>query len=250
LLMLFRVVGWTLGDVVSRTMQPYTILFSVQNRGDRVAFLARLSTKITFALATLFSALIWVFGELGLKLWLGPGMFLGYGPLGLLAGSFLIDVLFLSTNNFMVALDHHRRLALAVFGYALLSGLLGWVGAKFDSHDPLLGLCAGFFVASILGQGLVLPGIARRWLKLGWRHYLIGFIARPALLAVCAGALAFGFRYASGGLLWRCSVTALALLAGLPAVCWFLVLDADERKWIPEKVAELVPRLSLAQDSV
>src|SRR5215472_1694929 len=121
LLTLFRIVGWALADIVSQSVHPYIILLNARGEKDRVVMFASLCTKVTFAVAAVYTGLIWLFADTGIHAWLGPGMFLGYMPLACLAGSFLIEVLFLSTSNFMRALNQHRALSLTMATYAGLS---------------------------------------------------------------------------------------------------------------------------------
>jgi len=236
---LFRIAGWSLADTVSQTMQPYIIMFDVQGRRERVEFFAQLSTKVTFAAAVIYCALIWVFIDVGMRLWVGSDLFLGYGPLALLAGSFLIDVLFLSTNNFMRGLNRHRTLSIIMAVYAGLSFVLGIAGARWwMPENPTLGLCWGLFAASVLGQGLLLPWVANAWLVVGWRKYVNHFLLRPAFLAGCA-VLVSTFFFASGASQsWiRWGVAALDIFL-LPLLAWFVVLDERERNWFSQFLAQ------------
>jgi O-antigen/teichoic acid export membrane protein len=233
LLTLFRVVGWSLADIASQTLQPYIIRWAVQGAHERVVFFAKLCTKFTVTVAVVYSALIWVFADIGLRLWLGPGMFLGYGHLACLGGAFLMEVLFLSTNNFMRALNRHRRLSFVMAGYAVLSFVLGIVGAKrWIPADPLLGLCVGLLVASVVGQAFLIPWFTCRWLEIGWRSYLRQFITRPGFLAAGAIAILFVFTTAGADAPWNRATGTLAVVVGLPLLAWFLVLDDEERAWM------------------
>jgi hypothetical protein len=233
LLTLFRVVGWSLAEIPSRTIQPYVINLNVAERKDRVAFFAGLATKTTFAFAVVYTAAIWVLADWGLGLWLGPGLFLGYEPLAYLAGSFLIDVLFLSTCNFMRALNRHEGLSVAMAGYAIVTFLLGVAGASWwRPQEPLTGLCAGFFAASLLTQGFVLPWITHGWLQVRWRSYADHFLLRPFLLAAAAVAslVLLGLpAYLSTATRIGCFFCIAVLVLLLE---WHLVLDEREREWV------------------
>ncbi|PYV14141.1 MAG: hypothetical protein DMG21_19150 [Acidobacteria bacterium] len=232
LLTLFRVVGWSLADIVSNTLIPYINGFPLEGRWDRVVFFSKLCTKFTFALALTYTALIWFYADLGIRLWLGPGMFLGYGPLACLGAGFLIDVLFLSTNNFMRGLNAHRRLSFVMAGYAVLSFVLGVAGAKLMPESPLYGLSAGLLAASVLGQGLPLVWLTGRWVGLGLREFLDHFLFRPALLSAAAGAIYLGARLGKLHGPWGLACETVAVLTVLPAVCWWMVFDAEEREWL------------------
>ena len=230
---LFRVVGWSLADTISQTMQPYIIMFDVQGQRSRVEFFAQLSTKITFAAAVVYSVLIWLFADVGIRVWVGRGMFLGYGPLALLAGSFLIDVLFLSTNNFMRALNRHRGLSVIMTIYAVFSFVLGIAGAKWWMPEhPALGLCWGLFTASVLGQALPLPWLAKEWLRHDWATYLERFLVRPVCLGTLGAALSFGFLVIGKAGDWSRGVCATLALALLPLATWLVAFDEREREWL------------------
>lgn len=239
LLTLFRVVGWTLADIVSSTAIPYIIRMNLEGRRDRVVFFSKLSTKLTFAMALGYAALIWFYSDVGIRLWLGPGMFLGYGPLACLAAAFLIDVLFLSTNNFMRGLNAHRRLSLVMAGYAVLSFVLGVAGAKLMPARPLFGLSAGLLAASVVGQGLPLLWLTTRWVGLDGRKFFDHFLFRPGLL-VASTALIWGSARLLNlqGLSGR-AIETLAVLTVLPALSWWRVFDAEERAWLAGLLAHL-----------
>jgi O-antigen/teichoic acid export membrane protein len=247
LLTLLRVVGWSLADIVSQTLLPYINRLWVLGQRDRVVFYAKLCTKFTFALALTYSAAVWLLANVGIRIWLGPGMFLGYGPLACLTCSFLVDVLFLPTNNFLRCLNRHRQLALVMAGYAVLSFGFGIVGAKWlIPADPLYGLTAGMLLASILGQAVPLPWIALGGLEIGWRRYFRQFIVLPALLAVCGMALVLSISYAGPTALWQSGLGAISIAFVLSLLTWFVVFDKEER----DGIYSLIGRLKLGVDSV
>ena len=229
---LFRIVGWSLADTVSQTMQPYIIMLDVQERRDRVEFFAQLSTKFTFAAAVMYCMLIWSFADVGLRIWVGPNMFLGYAPLALLGGSFLIDVLFLSTNNCMRGLNRHRTLSIVMGIYAVLSFVLGIAGAKVMAGNPTLGLCWGLFAASVIGQALPLPWIACKWLRIGWRKYFDQFLVRPSLLTTCLVMISAVFLAYEPGGYWRLAGFPFIVVLLFTLLTWFLVFNGAERLWI------------------
>jgi O-antigen/teichoic acid export membrane protein len=240
LLTLFRVVGWSLADILSQTLLPYVNRLPMQGRHDRMVFFAKLCTKFTVTLAIVYSGLIWLFADIGIRWWLGPGMFLGWGPLACLAGGFLIDVLFLSTNNFMRGLNRHHRLSVVMAVYALVSFVLGVVGAKWwMPDDPLYGLCAGLLVASVMTQALALPWVTCRGLEISWRPYVWHFIIRPCFLIALGLAVVGGFTDTGTGEIWNRVVRTLAVVLALPSLAWILLLDREERDWVGSLLSKL-----------
>jgi hypothetical protein len=241
MLTLFRIVGWSLAEIVSQSLQPYVILFEARGERDRVIFLAAICTKITFALAVVYAALVWLFADIGSRAWLGHGMFLGYGPVACLGGAFLIDVLFLATNNFMRALNEHRALSITMGGYAALSLFLGVAGAAWwEPARPLYGLCLGLFAASLLGQLIPLPLVARRWLRISWRVYISRFLAPPSFMAVCVLVFAAAFHQATAGLATTLGAGACLTLVVLGS--FLATLDQGERAWMTRAANRLLAK--------
>jgi O-antigen/teichoic acid export membrane protein len=233
LLTLFRIVGWALADIISQTLQPYIIMLEVQGRRDRVVFFAGLCTKLTFVLAASYTTLVLLFAKSGIELWLGPGMSLGFGPLALLAGSFLIDVLFLATNNFMRGFNQHRALSIVMAVYAVLSFVLAMIGARWwTPHNPIYGLCWGLFWSSVAGQAALLPWLTQRLLRIPWPHYLDQFLARPLLIGICGpvffGAISQTTRAAG----WALAAQAITFALCIGLLFWFVLLSREEREWL------------------
>ncbi len=233
LLTLFRVVGWSLADIISQTLQPYIIMLEVQGRHDRVVFFAGLCTKLTFALAASYATLVLLFAKSGLELWVGPGMFLGFGPLVLLAGSFLIDVLFLATNNFMRGLNQHRALSIVMAVYAVLSFVLAMVGARWwTPHSPIYGLCLGLFWSSVLGQAAMLPWLTQRLLRIRWQVYWDQFLIRPLLLLVCGPILFVVISQTTRARGWVLTAYAITFILCMGLLFWRVFLGREEREWL------------------
>jgi len=236
ILMLFRVVGWSLAEILSQAVQPYYILFSQEGQKERLLLLARLCTKLTFVLAVVYASAVLFFAELGIRMWLGPGMFVGFGPLVCVIISYLMEVLFLSTNNFMRGLNQHRGLAVIMAAYGVLSFVLGFAGARSMPLTPALGLCFGLAIASFLAQALLLPPVTRQWLGLSWGEYARDFLFRPLTVAgIAFGILALPIPHSGlvpSATFFTCF---LALLGGFS---WYVVLDGDERAWAFRLVKE------------
>jgi O-antigen/teichoic acid export membrane protein len=231
-LTLFRVVGWSLADIISQTAQPYIILLAAQGRRDRVEFFASLCAKLSFGTAVVYASLVLLAAEAVIRHWLGPGMVLGHASLGLLAGSFLIDAFFLATNNFMRGLNCQRGLSLAMGSYAMLSILFGIAGAKWWTTNPVLGLCAGQFAASLLGQALPLPWLTCRWLGIGWKAYVQEFLLRPILLGAALVLLAACAAAAGIREIWQQAALGMALTFTGGWLGWRYVLAAGDRDWL------------------
>jgi O-antigen/teichoic acid export membrane protein len=233
LLTLFRIVGWSLADIISQTLQPYIIMLEVQGRHDRVVFFAGLCTKLTFVLAATYATLVLLFAKSGLELWLGHGMFLGFGPLALLAGSFLIDVIFLATNNFMRGLNQHRALSIVMGVYAGLSFVLAMIGARlWTPRDPIYGLCLGLFWSSVLGQAALLPLLTQRLLRIRWRLYVDQFLIRPLLLLVCGPVLFVVISQTTRATGWVLAAHAVTFILCMGLLFWRVFLSREEQEWL------------------
>jgi O-antigen/teichoic acid export membrane protein len=251
LLTLFRIVGWSLADIISQTLQPYIIMLEVQGRHDRVVFFAGLCTKLTFVLAASYATLVLLFAKSGLELWLGPGMFPGFGPLALLAGSFLIDVLFLASNNFMRGLNQHRALSIIMAVYAGLSLALAMTGARWwTPHSPIYGLCLGLFWSSVLGQAALLPWLTQRLLRIRWRLYLDQFLIRPLLLLVCGPVLFVVISLTTGATRWVLTANAITFILCMGLLFWRVMLSPTEREWLAGNLIRRRPDIGWGADPV
>jgi O-antigen/teichoic acid export membrane protein len=239
LLTIFRVVGWSVADVFSYTLQPYIILLSVSERHDRLIFFTRMCTKVTVSFALTFSGLIWLLSDAVIRLWLGPGMFVGYGPLLCLALSFLIDVTFLPTSNFMRSVNCHRQLSLCMVSYALATLAFGIVGAKFMTADPVFGICAGMLAASVVTQAIAMPMLAREWLQLSWSEYLGQLIVRPAWALLPLVVVMFLIGRPADIVLWQRVAGSALLLAGMSAIMWWSTFTIEEQDWTRHAVRRL-----------
>lgn len=238
LLTLLRIVGWTLIDIPSRMLQPYAILLEVQGQGERLRWLAALTNTLTFTVAASYGLGVLFLARVGIRLWLGPNMYLGLGVLGPLLAAFLVDALFLSSQNFMMALNRHRGLSLVSILYAGLSLGGGILGAIW-SAQPLVGMAFGFLAAALLAA-LPLPGLVRAWLAVSWRAYAAQYLAKPLLL-LGAGLVAGGLLAAWVGTAswWSAAVCALAAVTATLSFFWRLGLAPPERKWLQFKLRTL-----------
>jgi len=236
LLMLVRVVGWALADALSQPLMPYAVLMAEDRRWNQLVFVAGLATKGSFTVAVVYSVGVVLLAEPFVKAWLGQTMFLGYGALLCLVGSYLLDVLFLSTNNFMRALNRHHGPALVMFANAGFSFGLGlFCAKKIFSAEPLFGLCLGFLLASGLSQ-LVMPVLTANFLQIGIGAYCVRFILRPtALAAVAAAGVWFSWVAGIESATLRLGY-ATVLTTGILMVAWSVILDSTEREWTRQRI--------------
>jgi O-antigen/teichoic acid export membrane protein len=239
-LTLIRIVGWLVADSVSRALQPFVILFWANGEHDRVRFLAELGSKVTFAVAAVFGLLVLLFGREGFEIWLGPGMTLDGPVLGLLVLGFLIDALFLCGTNFLWVVDRHRRLTGVIGFHAALTVVLGTLGAWGFPHASLLGMTAGFALASVIGQLVPMPFVMVRGFELRFREYLSAWLLRPLTVAM-GGSAVLGVAWYLGvsGLGAKMQV-AMVLLVTMGLLGWRAMLVAGERAWIAQRIASLI----------
>jgi O-antigen/teichoic acid export membrane protein len=245
ILLIFRVIGWSVIDLLSRPMQPYIILFGVSNdKKDKLTFLMKLSVKISFSLALIFAAEVWIFGKDFLRLWLGANIFIGYVPLIFLTGSFLVDIFFLPMCNFLVALNRHKRIASVMLIYSVLTLFGGILGAICEQKDPLLGICIGFFVASFLGQGVIMSIVCAFELEIKIIKFFKEFIAKSLLLLIGAMIVMYLFFLIGPSEIWKNIFYGMFVIIIIYTISWVFVIDRDERKWINNKYKEILRPLS------
>ncbi len=238
--LVFRIFGWSFVDLFSRAIQPYIILFGTRNEVEKLFFFVKLSSKISFMLSIIFAAEFWIFGKDFLRLWLGSNSFIGYGPLALLIGSFLIDVFYLPVNNFLVALNRHKRLSFAMLIYSILTLSFGVLGANIISSAPILGICAGFFAASVFGQGIILIIVCAKEFKMKIFKYLREFILQPFLLTICVITIMY-FLYLSSPLEMSRNLTyGIFIMVFIFSIEWIFILNNNERKWLKNKFNEII----------
>lgn len=230
MLTLFRRAGWSLINVFSHVLQPYVLMWWTHGDHQRVRFLAALSTKLSVAAGVLLTVPIFIWGKQVIDVLMGTSTFPGYGTMGCIAAVFLLDCLFLSAVNFLVVLNRHHWLAAAAAVKSLLALGFGGLGAVWLPQNPALGITAGFLVASIVGQALMLPRFIRKGLEIPGSHYWQHYVARPLLPIVPAlGALWLlaGSRLSAA----TTCATATILAITIVALAWFAVLSRDERRW-------------------
>jgi hypothetical protein len=141
----------------------------------------------------------------------------------------------------LVAVNRHRALALVAATKAVLTVALGIAGAHFLPDRPLIGITAGFLVASIISQLFVLPWIIRRAFDLSWASYGAQFIGRPLLLCVVFGIFAAAGQIAGVDTLATRLLALATSLIGIALATWFLVLDRSEVRWLENLIRTRLP---------
>jgi len=231
---LLRLVGWSLADIPSRSVQPYVIMLGEQGQERQVRALACLATKFSFAVAVVFAALVAVHANWFLNRWLAPLRFTEYGILAAMTAAFLLDALFLPATNVLVALNRHKRLALLLAVQGLAGAAVAVLLAEAGVLSPTARLGVGFLIASLIVNVGWIPRLLKVELGMPMR-----------CLARCAG---FAFLlWAALGALWLASPRLVPV--GGSAVClagtWILggriLLSQGERHQLASLVRSIRP---------
>jgi len=233
----FRVAAFSFITALPRAVQPYVVMWASIRDTARLASAAKLLTKGTTILASLVIALFAPFAEPFVEMWLGVDCYPGNTVLALIAGAFLFDALFCTPVYFLIAMNRQRALSLLMLAKTMLTVLLAVVFAKWFV-DPLVGIAAGAFTASVL-MGLGVPCLIRSALEIGWHAYVVQFLARPLAHAVLTLALV---ATAISPLTQAVNPAAMMALVLIGAWCgWRLVFDADDRAIVKLALARLRP---------
>ncbi len=223
---MFRVAGWSLVSTVSRSMQPYVLLWKAQNKEAHIQYAAQVSTNITCSLAGLIVVAGVPLAEPFINWWLDRPCFPGMSALIFIAGAFLIDALFIASVNLLVVLNLHRRLALFLVIKSILTLALGGAFASVF-EDPTVGVTAGIFAATLVSN-IGMPFLCRNALSLNKKSYLNQLLVRPIGFFVFTILVA-----AYTAEIPRLDVRLAASLVAMAAtvlLAWFAVLSAKDRQ--------------------
>jgi O-antigen/teichoic acid export membrane protein len=230
MLTIFRGLGWSLVSVVSIVMQPYAVMYAAQQRKGDLLLMARLTTKVSVGIAVILVGVVLAFGSETLTWFTGGTEPVRTAALLYLGAALLVDALFQSTNNVLIALNEHRMLAVAAVAKAVLTVVFGITLATSSGFDAFDGMTLGFLLATLVSQVLIVPRATRRVLELGWRDYLVDFVTRPMLLLAPLG-VATPFLVSTGSA-WLRGTIAFSFAAAAVLVLWTLTFDKSERAWI------------------
>ncbi|TWT87095.1 Mg-protoporphyrin IX methyl transferase [Pseudobythopirellula maris] len=225
LVSVYRIAAYSAIATLPRAIQPYVVMWSSTGSSSQLAATAKLLTKATSVLAAVFVAFSAPFISNVVDAWVGPGAYPGDAVLFLVAGAFVIDASTCAPIQYLMAMNLHRKLSLLMAAKAALTIVLAVVLSSVTS-DPLLGIAAGAFVASLLAV-LGIPCLIRPALGMRWSDCLEHLFARPLIFAVAAPLAVH----------MAVSMTPDAarpfVIVVLPPLClasaWRLVLDKDDR---------------------
>jgi len=235
---IFRVAAYSFITALPRAVQPYVVRWSSSGDAARLVSAAKLFTKGTTLLASLIIAVFAPFAELLVETWLGADSYPGNGVLALIAGTFLIDSLFCTPIFFLIAMNRQRSLSLLLLAKAVSTAVLAVVFANWFT-DPIVGIAAGAFAASVL-TGFGVPCLVRSALEIDLRVYSVQFLARPLVYALLA--LAFVATATSSLTLATKPLATLALVAIGAWGGWHVVFDANDRSLVNQSLSRLWPR--------
>lgn len=164
-------------STVSRSVQPYVLMWNAQNNNDRVQYAAQMSTNITCILAGLITVGFVPFAEPFINWWLDRSCFPGMPVLIFVTSAFLLDALFISSVNFIIVLNQHKKLALFLVAKSILLLAMGTTFAVY-STDPTTGVAFGIFLATLISN-LGMPFLFQSAISTSKKTYYDRFLIRP-----------------------------------------------------------------------
>ena len=223
---MYRVAGWSIVATVSRSVQPYVLLWKAQNKEGHVHYAAQISTNITCSLAGLIVAGSIPFAGPFIDYWLDRPCFPGNSVLLLVAAAFLIDALFIASVNLLTVLNLHRSLALFLVIKSILLLALGVAFAQLF-ENPTLGVTAGIFCATLLSN-IAMPLLCREAFSSDNKSYFKHFLLRPAaFLAITLLLSAYVATIPNLEIRAAANFIAVAVTA---LAAWFGVLSRENRQ--------------------
>lgn len=159
---------------------------------------------------------------------------------------FLVVAANMPAESMLLGLGHARLLALC--GLAQ-TGLTLAVGVPLTRLSGAVGLAFGALVAVVAGQALIQMPLAAIRCGVPLQHFLRKAIVPPILAAAPVAAGMYGLRdiLAFGGL---ASIAAWVsgALGSYGALCWWLGLDAEERRFVRSQIRRLFLPVSRVDD--
>lgn len=238
LVLLIRILGWSIMDAISRVVQPYIILFKHQGEWVRVLFFTRLGTVVTGLGALLLVLFVLCFGEGILTLWLHEPVSLARGLVEVLCFSFLFDIALLPVFNTLVALNRHRRLGLLMAIQSVLMIVFAEVGVRSGFWvDPATAVLSGVLFASVFAFFAASALIAAPGLEVSGRVFVRSILApQLSYVAFALAATAFLLLDRGFGADSKSSFLPITIFAGFSglaiALTWKLILGHDERQFL------------------
>ncbi len=232
---IFRVAAYSFVVSLPRAVQPYVVMWEANRDAVLLTKIAKLLTKGTMIVSALIVALFVPFAKVFVETWLQSDCYPGNAVFVLVVGAFLVDTLSSTSIHFLLAMNRQRGLSLLMATKAVLTVVLA-IGFAMGFADPLVGIAAGGFVASVLA-GLGVPFLILPALAIDWKSYGEHFVVRPVVFAVLIPAIV-AVATSQLTLAVRPMVTFLLLAIG-GWFGWRSVFDAADREVVRQSLVRL-----------
>ncbi|MEI6813817.1 MAG: lipopolysaccharide biosynthesis protein [bacterium] len=179
--LIFRVLGWSALDSITRVLQPYIVLDAHRGNHARVLQTTRSAVLATGAAASLFALVLLCFGSQLSALWLGTSGRISFPVIALLAVAFMLDVSMLPISNTLIALNRHRRLSVVLFLQPVLVVFgAGVLSRQWFPDRPIFGMLSGIVLASLITAAALVVFVVRDGLGITAREFARQLGARIA----------------------------------------------------------------------
>jgi O-antigen/teichoic acid export membrane protein len=218
------VLGTGLIGAVPNSFVPFIAREYAHNNWELISLYHRLAVKLAVALAGLFVFTLWHWAEDILRLWLGPGHFVGRLVLGLLLVLAFLECHHVANATCTMALNR------IPFGpWALGSGLLNLILASlFIQRWGLVGVAAAAVLSQLLTNNWFAVYYTLRTFGTPLNTYWRSVVLPGTAILLPVAFLSFGLRHLLGSSLWGLVLGWVVMLAAF--VTWSsVILSRNDR---------------------
>ena len=191
------------------------------------------STKVMTLISLFAGAVLWLYGRLLIRLWVGSQYESAYIPLMILLLGYVVSLAQSPSINLMLACGRNRPLG----WWTLTEGVVNLaLSIYWAPRYGLVGIALGTAVPQILVKLTLQPWYALRVSRTSLREYLTGAVGGPVIASAVFLLLAFpaGRLVNTGGVLSLLITGSLAVLL-YALIAYFVALSASERQFFWER---------------
>lgn len=183
----------------------WTELTRLDSQGNRTALfvLFRAVLRLTLMLTVTVGAFLWTYGDVIYAYWLGNTVSYDQRLAAALLLYTLQSVFWMTSANLLMAINKHYRVAEVMFAAAVLSVLLGILGAKTMG---LHGLAMALLVADVLLPLWVVPRLLYDYDNRFNLRFFVTETVPAAAIVVCVAAIPLSTALAPVFALWWCAL--------------------------------------------